>query len=77
MALLLGKPMPDVALTDLSGKPVTLETLRGKFVLVNLFSPDSTTCGPKLKQMEKLLADYDTTQLQAVGISTDDFGEND
>ena len=72
LALLLGKPMPDVALTDLSGKPVTLETLRGKFVLVNLFSPDSTTCGPKLKQMEKLLADYDTTQLQAVGISTDD-----
>ena len=72
LALLLGKPMPDIALTDLSGKPVTLETLRGKFVLVNLFSPDSTTCGPKLKQMEKLLADYDTTQLQAVGISTDD-----
>ena len=70
LALLLGKPMPDIVLTDLSGKSVRLETLRGKFVLVNLFSTDSTTCGPKLKQMEKLLANYDTTQLQAVGIST-------
>jgi len=70
LALLLGKPMPDIALTDLSGKPVKLETLRGKFVLVNLFLTDSTTCGPKLKQMEKLLANYHTTQLQAVGIST-------
>lgn len=72
LALLLGKPMPDLALTDLLGKPVKLETLRGKFVLVNLFSIDSTICGPKLKQMEKLLANYDTTQLQAVGISTND-----
>lgn len=72
LALLLGKPMPDIALTDLSGKPVKLETLRGKFVLVNLFSTDVTTSGSKLKQMERLLANYDATQLQAVGISTDD-----
>ena len=72
LALLLGKPMPDIALTNLSREPVKLETLRGKFVLVNLFSTDSTTCGPKLKQMERLLANYDATQLQAVGISTDD-----
>ena len=72
LALLLGKPMPDIALTDLSGKPIRLETLRGTFVLVNLFSTDFITCGPKLKQLEKLLANYDTTQLQAVGISTND-----
>lgn len=70
-AFLLGKPMPDIALTNLSGKPVKLEALRGKFVLVNLFSTDSVPCGPKLKQLEKLLANYDATQLQAVGISTD------
>lgn len=72
LAFLLGKPIPDIALTNLSGKPVKLETLHGKFVLVNLFSTDSTTSGRKLKQLEKLLANYDTTQLQAVGISTDD-----
>ena len=69
---LLGKSMPDIVLTDLSGKPAKLETLRGKFVLVNLFSTDSAPCGLKLKQLEKLLANYDATQLQAVGISTDD-----
>lgn len=70
LALLLGKPMLDIALTNPSGKPVRLETLRDKFVLVNLFSTDSNTCGPKLKQIEKLLENYDTAQLQAVGIST-------
>ena len=69
---LLGKPMPDIVLTDLSGKPAKLEDLRGKFILLNLFSLDSTTCGPKLKQLEKLLANYDAPQLQAVGISVDD-----
>ena len=72
LALLLGKPMPDIALTNLSGKPVKLGTLRGKLVLMNLFSTDSITCGPKLKQLGKLLANYDTSQLQAVGVSTDD-----
>ena len=72
LALLLGKPMPNTVLTDLSGKPVKLETRRGTFILVNLFSINSTTCGPKLKQQERLLANYDTSQVQAVGISTDD-----
>ncbi len=72
LALLLGKPMPDIALTDLSGKPVKLETLRGKFSFVNLFSPDSTTCGPKLKQLETLLENHDSAALQTVGISTTD-----
>ena len=71
LALLLGKPMPDIALTNLSGQPIKLETLRGTFVLVNLFSPDAPACGPKLKQIEKLLANYDAIPLQVVGISTD------
>ena len=70
-ASLLGKPMADIVLTDLSGKSAKLETLRGKFTLVNLFSTDSPPSGLKLKQMEKLLANYDTTELQVVGISTD------
>ena len=72
LALLLGKPMPDIALTDLSGKPVKLEALGGKLVLMNLFSTDSTTCGPQLQQQEKLLENYGAAQLQAIGISTDD-----
>lgn len=70
LALLLGKPMPDIALRNLSGEPVKLGTLRGKFALVNLFLTDSTTCGPKLQQIEKLIENYSTDQVQAVGIST-------
>ena len=72
LALLLGKPIPDLALTDPTGKPIKLETFRGKFVLVNLLSTDSITSGPKLKQQEQLLENYDAAQLQAIGISTND-----
>ena len=57
---------------NLSRKPVKLETLRGKFVLINLFPTDLTTYGSKLQYMEQLLENYDASQLQAVGISTSD-----
>ena len=72
LALLLGKPMPDLPLMALSGDPVKLETFRGKFVLVNLFPTETTAYGPKLQGLEKLLENYDTSQLQVVGISIDD-----
>ena len=64
--------MPDIALTTRSGKPVKLETRKGKFTLLNIFSINSTPCGPRLQHLEKLIETYDATQLQAVGISTDD-----
>ncbi len=69
---LLGKSMPDVALMNLSGQSVKLETLRGKFTLVNIFPTDLTPHGPKLKHLEQLLENYDASQLQIVGISTSD-----
>ena len=72
LASLLGKSMPDIALTTDSGKSVKLETRSGKFTLLNIFSINSTPCGPRLQHLEKLIENYDTAQLQAIGISTDD-----
>lgn len=68
----IGKPMPSIALTDLSGKPVKLETLQSEFILLNIFSINVDSCGPKLQSLEKLLKNYDVSQLQVVGISTED-----
>lgn len=67
---LIGKPMTNMNLTDLSGKPVKLDTFQGKIILLNLFSISSDTCGPKLQRLEKLLKNHDVSQLQVVGIST-------
>lgn len=69
---LIGKPMPNMRWTDLSGKPVELETFQSEFILVNIFPITSDACGPKLQRLEKLLKNYDASQLQVVGVSTDD-----
>ena len=69
---LMGKPMPNIPLTDLSGKPVKLETFQSEFILLNIFSIKDDSYGLKLQRFEKLLKDYDSSQLQVVGLSTDD-----
>ena len=72
LAHLLDKPMPGVRLSDLSGKFVNLDTFRGKFILLHIFSINSDIYGPKLRQLEKLLENYDASELQAIGISPSD-----
>jgi peroxiredoxin len=42
---------PDVALTTLSGKPLSLQQLRGKVVLVNFWATTCTTCVSEMPQM--------------------------
>ena len=47
LACINGKPVPDIALTNLSGKPMKLEEFRSKFVLMNFSSFDSDTSWKK------------------------------
>lgn len=68
-AHLLGKPMPDIALTDLSKNSVKLKTFLGKFILLHIFSIDSDDSVPKLQHLEKLLKNDNVSQLQTIGIS--------
>ena len=71
----IGKPMPTMDWTDLSGKPVELETFQSEFILLNIFPITSDTCGPKLQRLEELLKNYDASELQIVGIGTDGSAE--
>ena len=68
---LIGSLIPDIAFRNLSGEPVKLKQFRGNFVLLNLFSTDSISCGPDLQRLEKHLKNIDAARLQAIGISTD------
>ena len=47
------QPAPELAFTDLTGKPVALADFKGKFVLLNLWA---TWCQPCLKEMPSLAA---------------------
>ncbi|HZU82798.1 MAG TPA: TlpA disulfide reductase family protein [Polyangiaceae bacterium] len=64
---------PDFALKDLAGKTVTLESLRGKVVVLNFWSK---TCGPCLEEMPDLAeltkVLRDRPDVAVVAVSVDD-----
>jgi thiol-disulfide isomerase/thioredoxin len=47
------QPAPEISVTDMAGKPVSLTDFKGRFVLVNLWA---TWCQPCLKEMPSLVA---------------------
>lgn len=74
---LLGRPAPALSGVDLSGRPVQLSGLRGKFVLVNFFASWCIPCQrehPELEQfVERHAAKGDATVL---GVIFDDTAAN-
>jgi cytochrome c biogenesis protein CcmG, thiol:disulfide interchange protein DsbE len=53
-AAVLGKPMPSFALTALDGQEVSLESLRGKVVLIDFWATWCNPCHQQTKILAKL-----------------------
>lgn len=49
------KPAPDVTFTNLKGEKVSMESLRGKVVMVNFWATSCTTC---IKEMPEMVETY-------------------
>jgi peroxiredoxin len=69
------KLAPDFTLPDLSDKPLTLSSLRGKVVLLDFWATWCTPCREEIPEFVKLQDKYRDHGLQVIGISMDDGPE--
>jgi cytochrome c biogenesis protein CcmG/thiol:disulfide interchange protein DsbE len=75
-ALDAGAKMPEIGLTDLSGKPVSLASLAGKVVVVDFWATWCAPCKEELPVLQKLYKKYSAQGLVIVGVSVDKDAAN-
>jgi thiol-disulfide isomerase/thioredoxin len=66
---LVGKPAPELAVTDIQGKQVTLPSLKGKTVLLDFWTTWCEACRADGSALDKLYAKYGGQNLEIIAIS--------
>lgn len=70
-AISQGDGAPDIKLTDLSGKAVSLASLKGKVVLVDFWASWCKPCREELPVLEALHKKYADQGLSIIGVNVD------
>lgn len=74
---LQGKPAPGFALETLQGQQVSLDSYKGKAVLVNFMATWCAPCKVETPWLIKLRNQYGPQGFEILGISTDDLDKDD
>lgn len=69
--LVVGKPAPDFALTDLNDKPYRLSDFRGKVVFLNFWATWCAPCREEMPSMEVLYRNFEKDGLVILAVSID------
>jgi thiol-disulfide isomerase/thioredoxin len=67
-----GMPTPLFSFNNISGKPVALQSLLGKYVYIDVWATWCTPCKAEIPHLQKLEAIYKTKNIQFLSISVDE-----
>ncbi|HEX7477990.1 MAG TPA: TlpA disulfide reductase family protein [Polyangiales bacterium] len=70
-ALDAGAKLPEIGLSDLTGKTVTAASLAGKVVIVDFWATWCAPCREELPMLDKLYQKYRAQGLVVIGVSVD------
>ncbi len=68
---LVGKKAPDFTLTDITGRSLSLSSLKGKTVLVNFWATWCPPCRNEMPSLNRLFKAYKDQGLIVLAVSTD------
>jgi peroxiredoxin len=68
----VGTPAPSVAVNDLSGSPIRMEDLRGKYVLVDFWATWCAPCVVELPRLQAAYAKYHQKGFEILAVSLDE-----
>jgi peroxiredoxin len=75
-ALDSGQKLPEIGLTDLSGRKVDAASLQGKVVIVDFLASWCGPCKQELPVLQKLYKTYASQGLVVIGVSVDEDLDN-
>lgn len=71
----VGKPVPSYAAVTLQGDTVSLTSLRGRTVLLNVWATWCAPCREEIPYLERLHTQHSGAGLEVIGVSIDARGE--
>jgi len=66
-----GYPAPDFAVTDAEGEPVTLDSYRGRVLLLNVWATWCAPCREEMPSMQRLYERFSRDEFEIAAISID------